>query len=106
MSKIYLTALLLCALPLSAQNIKNGENLYKKCITCHGADGMGKKSQQAPMIAGQYDWYIESQIIAVQKKERDNANAKKMYPFVKNLKAEEIKDLAAYIAQMPVKKTK
>lgn len=85
-------------------DISQGETLYKKCISCHGNDGLGKKSQKAPMIAGQYDWYVKSQIIAIQKQQRDNANAKKMYPFVKNLKTEEIENLAAFISQMAKRK--
>ncbi|MBL7664737.1 MAG: c-type cytochrome [Bacteriovoracaceae bacterium] len=89
---------------LAAGDVKNGENLFKKCISCHGADGMGKKSQNAPMIAGQYDWYVVSQVMAIKNKVRDNANTKKMYPFVKGLSQSEIEDLAAYITQLPVKK--
>jgi len=85
---------------LFAQDAANGEKLYSKCISCHGKEGMGMKSQKSPMIAGQHDWYIESQINAIIKKERDNANTKKMMPFVKNLKENEIKDLAAFISKM------
>jgi cytochrome c553 len=56
------------------------------------------------MIAGQYEWYIESQVKAIQAKERWNENAKKMFPFVKKLKDQDIKDLAAYIRSMKLKK--
>ncbi len=89
---------------LAAPNIENGALLFKKCVSCHGSDAMGKKSQNAPMIAGQYDWYIKSQIIAVQKKERWNSNSQKMFPFVKKLTEQEIDDLAAYISGLKLKK--
>jgi cytochrome c553 len=87
-----------------AQDVKNGANLYKKCIACHGNDGYGKASQKAPMVAGQFAWYVEAQIKAIQTGERDNKNARKMVPFVKNLTANEIKDLSAYISSLPLKK--
>ena len=87
-----------------AQNAENGAKLYKKCMACHGKEGMGKKSQKAPMIAGQYDWYVQSQILAIKSMTRNNSNAKKMYPFVKNLDENEIAYLAAYISALPKKK--
>ncbi len=105
--KIYLSILMLFGLVnigLAEVNAKNGEKLFNKCISCHGKDGMGKKSQNAPMIAGQYDWYVESQVKAIQSKKRENANTKKMYPFVKKLTESEVKDLAAYISSMKLKK--
>jgi cytochrome c553 len=88
---------------LSAQDSEQGKVLYKKCITCHGKKGYGKKSQKAPMIAGQYDWYLVDHITQIRDKKRNNSNAKKMYPFVKNLSDEEIAHLAAYISTMPKK---
>ena len=86
-----------------AGNAEKGAKLYSKCIACHGKTGMGKKSQKAPMIAGQYDWYIISQINAIKTGKRSNRNTKKMMPFVKNLKQEQIEDLAAYISSMAFK---
>ena len=77
-----------------------GKDLYQKCAACHGGDGLGKKSQQAPMLAGQYDWYVVNQIKAIQSKERSNANANKMYPFVKALSEQDINDLASYIQSL------
>lgn len=84
--------------------VKRGEDLFKKCIACHGKDGMGKKSQKAPMLAGQFDWYLVSQITAIRDEKRVNANTKKMYPFVKSLDEGQIKDLAAYISQLALKR--
>lgn len=104
MKALVLLSALFISFSSFSQDAKNGEKLYKKCIACHKKDGIGMKSQKAPMIAGQYDWYIESQIIAIQKKERDNKNTKKMWPFVKGLSESDIKDLAAYISSMTPKK--
>ncbi len=100
-----LLVLLICfQTNLFAGNAENGAKLYKKCMACHGKEGLGKKSQKAPMLAGQYDWYVKSQIIAIKSGARANNNAKKMMPFVKNLSDTEIDDLSAYIFAMPRKK--
>lgn len=77
---------------------KKGKELYKNCIQCHGESGMGSVAEEAPKIAGQFDWYIESSIKAfIVGKDRKNP---KMLPYIKNLSDSDIKDLAAYISKM------
>lgn len=88
----------------AAGDAAKGEVLYKKCMACHGKDGMGLKSQKAPMLAGQFDWYIETQVTAIRDGARANNNTKKMLPFVKNLTTQDIKDLSAYISALPKRK--
>lgn len=81
-----------------AQDIEKGKTLYKACIQCHGADGMGNVEELAPKIAGQLDWYIVSSIKAFKDgSERQNP---KMLPFIEGLSDQDIADLAAYISQM------
>ena len=82
---------------------EEGAKLFKKCMACHGADGYGKKSQKAPMIAGQHEWYIEAQVKAIKSGARSNNNTKKMVPYVKDLSDQDIKNLASYISQLPKK---
>ena len=43
-------------------NIKKGESAYAVCVTCHGANGQGNKTLNAPKIAGLSDWYVERQL--------------------------------------------
>ena len=81
----------------AAGDAANGAKLYKKCIMCHGKKGEGKVSQKAPKLAGQYDWYIVSQLKAFKSKKRVNP---KMYPFIKNLSDKDYADLGAYISTM------
>jgi cytochrome c553 len=102
--KVLLLMSLTIATVFAEADPEKGKKLFSSCVSCHGKTGMGKKSQKAPMIAGQYEWYIESQVKAIQAKERWNENAKKMFPFVKKLKDQDIKDLAAYISSMKLKK--
>ena len=56
----------------------------------------GKKSQNAPKLAGQFDWYILSQLEAMKAGKRVN---KVMQPYIKKLSSEDFKDLAAYIVK-------
>ncbi len=83
---------------LDTPQLESGHTLYGKCIVCHGKAGEGKKSQNSPAIGGQYDWYIEKQITAMQTGERVN---QVMMPYIRALSAQDIKDLAAYISKLP-----
>ncbi|MDC1174891.1 c-type cytochrome [Bacteriovoracaceae bacterium] len=96
---------LICSVVISlnifSQDVVKGQALYSTCIQCHGEKGLGLKEKEAPMIAGQYDWYIESSIIAFREgKDRKNPA---MLPYIKNLSVQDIKDLAAYVSKMPTK---
>lgn len=83
---------------LTTPQLQRGHDLYAKCIVCHGKRGEGKKSQNAPAIGGQHDWYIVSQLQAMKDKVRVN---KVMEPYLKKLGSQEFADLAAYIAKLP-----
>lgn len=83
---------------LDTPQLIRGSKLYGKCIVCHGKKGEGKKSQSAPRIGGQLSSYVEEQVLAMKSKMRIN---KKMFPYVKKLTAEEVKDLSVYISKMP-----
>ncbi len=41
-----------------------GKAAYSVCSTCHGPNGGGNQSLNAPRIAGQYDWYLKRQLQA------------------------------------------
>lgn len=81
-----------------AANAENGKKIYKTCIQCHGADGMGMQSQQAPAIKGQHEWYIISSIKAF-KEGKDRKNPK-MLPFIAGLSDSDIEDVALYVSTM------
>ena len=85
---------------LDTEELKNGKKLYAKCIVCHGKYGEGKPAQKAPKIAGQYAWYLEEQVVNIQKGIRVN---KVMMPYVKNLSPQDISDISAYVAKLPWK---
>jgi len=39
-----------------------GQRLYRTCATCHGQNGEGMPSFNAPALAGQNDWYLVTQL--------------------------------------------
>lgn len=83
---------------LTTPELENGAALYKKCVTCHGKRGEGKKGQKAPAIGGQYDWYIVTQVNNMKSGARVN---KVMNPYIKKLSEQDVKDLANYISKLP-----
>ncbi len=80
---------------LTTESQIRGQKLYSKCITCHGKHGTGKKSQKAPKLAGQYDWYIADKIKQMQDGIWEN---KVMYPYIKKLTAQDRQDLGAFLS--------
>ena len=83
---------------LVSDELKRGHDLYAKCILCHGKRGEGKKSQKAPAVGGQFDWYLKTQITNMRDGVRIN---KVMNPYVKKLSDQDISDLAAYMTKLP-----
>lgn len=86
---------------LNTPQLVSGDKVYSKCIACHGKDGAGKAAQKAPQIGGQYDWYIEKQLVDMKNGARIN---EAMNPTLKGLSDQDIKDVAQYISKLPWKK--
>lgn len=98
MRYIVLSFCLLSSISLFAQSAEKGKALYEqKCITCHGENAEGKKEEEAPRLAGQYDWYIISSLKNFVSGERKNP---KMMPFLQGLTEADYKDLAAYLSEL------
>ena len=86
---------------LDTPQLKNGHEVYTKkgqCLTCHGKNGEGKKSQKAPRVASQHDWYLETQLINMKKGIRVN---EKMNPYLTKLSEQDLKDVAHYLSKFP-----
>jgi cytochrome c oxidase subunit 2 len=43
-------------------DVARGKELYENCAICHGKDGHGIWSQNAPRAAGMSDWYLHRQL--------------------------------------------
>ncbi|MDH4466659.1 MAG: c-type cytochrome [Bacteriovoracaceae bacterium] len=88
---------------LNNPKIKAGMEVYinkGQCITCHGDQGQGNVEQLAPLISGQHEWYVYSQIVAFKKGERIN---EKMAPYIANLSDEDFQNVALYISKLRIR---
>ncbi len=93
------TCFLLIGSSVYAQDLARGERLYQSCIQCHGSNGQGNPAERAPMIGGQFDWYIETALNDFKSGERVNPD---MDPYIADLNEQDFKDLAAYISTLVV----
>ena len=110
-----LISLLLVLLPLgvaaqdAAVPAPNGQ-LFDYCITCHGTEGRGNKSINAPRLGGLGAWYIENQLNAFREGWRgyheDDYHGGEMRPMAVALVGEaQVKAAAEYFAAFPVPET-
>jgi len=84
-----------------------GENVYRggnmktgvaACIGCHSPSGSGNNPAGYPALGGQYAGYIEEQLLAYRRGERNSgSNALIMRGVAANLSDKEIKAVANYI---------
>lgn len=73
-----------------AQDAANGEKTYKaKCAACHGADAAGKEAMKSPSIKGKTADAIQKAISTSPK-----------HASLKSLTADQVKELAAYLATL------
>ncbi len=90
----------------AAGDATKGKAAYAVCTACHGANGEGNKTLNAPSIAGQESWYVERQLKNFKAGIR-GANAKdtfgmQMRPMALTLPDDKaIADMAAYVSSMP-----
>ena len=91
-------------------NAAKGKAAYAVCTACHGANGAGNKTLNAPSIAGQESWYVERQLKNFKAGIR-GANSKdtfgmQMRPMALTLSDDQaIADMAAYVSSMPENKS-
>jgi cytochrome c553 len=82
----------------AAADVKAGRQKALQCQTCHGLDGQAKLPE-APNLAGQNEIYLAKAL----KDYRSGARQNEMMSVVSRaLKDEDIADLAAYYAAIPV----
>jgi cytochrome c553 len=82
----------------AAADLKVGRQKALQCQTCHGLDGQAKLPD-APNLAGQGEIYLAKAL----KDYRSGARQNEMMSLVaRQLKDEDIADLAAYYAAIPV----
>lgn len=85
-----------------APNIENGRRVYMVCTVCHTPEGWGRPDGRYPQIAGQIASVTIKQLADIRARNRDNPI---MRPFTSPQLlggVQEIADVAAYIAQLPM----
>jgi cytochrome c553 len=56
--------------PPSAALLRRGRDQYGACAACHGDDGSGEATLQAPPLVGRDSWYLERQLHKFRRGER------------------------------------
>ena len=82
--------------PADSLSIGRGATLAMQCTMCHGVRGMSHAD--SPNLAGQYDAAIYKQLRDFKSGHRKSAI---MEPLVANLSDQDMRDLAAYFANLP-----
>ena len=83
-------------------DLDNGRRVYQTCAVCHRPEGWGTRDGTYPQVAGQLPEVIIKQLADFRARNRDNPI---MYPFAVPGTlggVQEIADVAAYIAQLPM----
>ena len=76
-----------------------GKVKYAVCASCHGKDGKSTNPIY-PKLNGQHAGYIVSSLKAYKNNERGGANAAQMLPFAALLNESDMKNIAAYLADI------
>ena len=96
---IFTCAAVLVASPAaSAGDVKAGRQKALQCQTCHGLDGQAKLPD-GPNLSGQNEIYLAKALTDYRSGARQN---EMMSLVARNLKDDDIADLAAYYAAIPV----
>ena len=87
-------------------DVNAGQGLFAPCAACHGPQGQGNMSTNAPRIAGVGSWYIERQLRNFKSGARgtheEDTNGQAMRPFGTMLADDTaIRNVAAYIDSLP-----
>ncbi|MCP4994844.1 MAG: c-type cytochrome [Gammaproteobacteria bacterium] len=83
-------------------NLENGARVFRLCVVCHRPEGWGSIDGTYPQIAGQLSSVTIKQLADIRARNRDNPT---MRPFASPQimgGAQEIADVAAYIAKLPM----
>ncbi len=99
MKKLALALILYSPFVIFAQENQTELSQAAVCTTCHGAKGISPQPIW-PNLAGQNEAYFIKQVKEI--KENKVRQVPTMMGIVANLKEQDIKDLAAYYAKMPI----
>jgi cytochrome c553 len=80
-----------------AQDAANGAKLFISCAKCHGEKGEGNPEVKGPKLAGQFDWYIQTQLTAFKSGSRKYKNEASC---AAGLSEKDMADVAAHVKSL------
>jgi cytochrome c oxidase subunit 2 len=88
-------------------DLEHGQSLYRTCGTCHGVNGEGKYSLNAPRLAGQESWYMIRQLqnfkTGVRGRHKQDVFGPQMSSMSRFLRNDaSIRDVVAYIGTLSI----
>lgn len=93
-----------------AANPTAGRQSFGLCATCHGADGAGDVTKNAPPIGGQADWYVYTQLKNFKhgvrgSNPRDQYGAQ-MIGMASTLADDDaLRNVAQYVSELPIRRS-
>lgn len=93
----------------AAGDVERGKALFPVCAACHGANGEGNALLNAPVNAGQGDWYIARQLqnfrAGIRGTHPQDTFGMQMRPMAMSLPDDQaVEDVAAYLASLTAPK--
>jgi len=89
---------------LEGADPEKGKAGFAVCAACHGVDAKGNQQMGAPLLAGQDDWYLLTQLknfkAGIRGADPRHAQGPLMRPMVGNLDDAAMKDIAAYLRSL------
>lgn len=109
---LFLPFMALCAATWAAgcaqtpgPGLARGEQLFDTCVPCHGKEGHGNATLEAPEIAGLPQWYLERQLTnfstSMRGAHHEDAAGARMRPMARSLyRPGDITSVAQYVATL------
>jgi cytochrome c553 len=82
-------------------NLEHGAELYRTCAACHAEDGRGTDDGEIPAIAGQHGSVLLKQLTDFRHEQRWNERMQNFTDRHHLSGAQDLTDVAAYVAQLP-----
>lgn len=81
--------------------LEHGAQLFEACAACHGPQGLGSPDGSVPAIAGQHGSVLLKQLTDFRNDQRWNSHMQKAAEWHHLRGAQELTDVAAYVASLP-----